>query len=227
MIAVLFDLEGTLVKSVEDDQETVLEFRVKTREKLLSLRIPPSELEDVITSTLMRNKAFEYVEDHFDKRESRLFHLEMDRFLKKYELSWAESSQIFPDTLPTLLRLKELECKMGLITNTSREAANCMLSIHGIGDFFEAVITREDIKRLKPDPEGILLALKRLEAAEFVFVGDLIHDSRAAERAGGISIIVNRHHSKRLDFHADYVVKSLTEIPDLVEHLKGNGEQSI
>lgn len=215
MVVVLFDLEGTLVQSIEDDQEAILEFRIKTREKLVALGIPRSELRGLTTSTLMRNKAFEYVKEHFNGREAKRFHLEMDRFLKSYELSWADCSKIFSDTLPALLRLKEIGCEMGLITNTSREAANRMLSIHGIRGFFEVIITREDVKKLKPDPEGIILALKRLNEQDFFLVGDLAYDSRAAEEAGGISIIVNRCPSKKLEFHADYVVKSLIEIPCL------------
>jgi len=106
-----------------------------------------------------------------------------------------------------------------VITNTSREAANRILSINKITDFFEVVITREDVKRLKPDPEGIQLALKRLNAQDFVFVGDLVHDSRAAEKAGGISIIVNRNPSKKLEFHADHVVESLLGISYLIQDI--------
>jgi len=218
MVVILFDLEGTLVQSIENDQEAILEFRIKTREKLLQLGIPSSELEGVTKSTLMRNKALEYVKEHLDEREDKRFHLEMDNFLKGYELRWADSSRIFPDTLPALRKLKRLGYKMGLITNTSREAAIRILSMHGIETFFEVVVTREDVKKLKPDPEGILLALKRLNTRDFVLVGDLIHDSKATEKAGGVSIIVNRNPSKKLEFRANYVISSLMEIPDLIQH---------
>jgi len=219
MAVVLFDLEGTLVQSIENDKEAILEFRIKTREKLLELRVPLNELKDVTTSTLMRNRALQYVRKHFNEREAERFHLEMDRFLKRYELSWADQSEIFPDTLPALNRLRELGYRMGIITNTSREAADRILSMHGIANFFEVIITREDVKELKPDPEGILLALKKLNAQDFFFVGDLVHDSKATERAGGKCIIVNRNPLKRLEFQADYVVKSLMDISGLIQSL--------
>ena len=45
MVAVLFDLEGTLVQTPTNDPDLVLEFRARTREKLLALGIPLSELE--------------------------------------------------------------------------------------------------------------------------------------------------------------------------------------
>ncbi len=160
MVVVLFDLEGTLVQSIENDQQAIDEFRKNTREKLLELGIPRSELKGLITSTLMRNKSREYVKEHFNEREAKRFHREMDGFLTSYEVSWADRSRLFPDTLPTLRKLTELGHTMGVITNTSRDAADRMLSIHGIRGFFEVIITREDVKTLKPDPEGILRQLK-------------------------------------------------------------------
>jgi len=219
MIVVLFDLEGTLVQSIEADEKSVQEFRTKTREKLVELGVPHSELEGIEKSTLMYNKAFEHVEEQFSPRDARQFHFELDRFLKTYQMRWADKSEIFPDTLPTLRELKRLGYRMGLVTNTSREAADRMLSSHGIADFFEVIVTREDVKKLKPDPEGILLALKRLEARDFFFVGDLVYDSEAAEKAGGKSIIVNRVPSMKLGFPADYIVNSLTEIPRIIQQL--------
>ena len=219
MVVVLFDLEGTLVQTIEDDEEAIRQFRTETREKLVELGIPSRELEGSTTSAPMRNRAIEYVRQHFSERQAKRFYLEMDRFQKSYELSWAEDSRIFPDTLPALRELKRLGYRMGVVTNTSREAATRELSMHGIEAFFEVVITREDMKMLKPDPEGLLLALRKLNAEDFLFVGDLAHDSRAAKRAGAISIMVKRKPSDKPETQADHIVKSLREIPTLVRHL--------
>ena len=86
MIVVLFDLEGTLVQSIEADEKSVQEFRTKTREKLVELGVPHSELEGIEKSTLMYNKAFEHVEEQFSPRDARQFHFELDRFLKTYQM---------------------------------------------------------------------------------------------------------------------------------------------
>ena len=40
MVVVLFDLEGTLVQTIENDEEAISEFRTKTKEKLVELGIP-------------------------------------------------------------------------------------------------------------------------------------------------------------------------------------------
>jgi len=219
LVVVLFDLEGTLVRTIEDDEEAIHEFRTSTKEKLIELGIPSHELQGSTTLAPMRNTAIGYVMQHFSGEEADRFHAEMDIFQKGFELSWAERSEIFPDTLPALRELKSLGCRMGIVTNTSREAADRELSMHGIEAFFEVVITREDMEKLKPDPEGLLIASRRMKAQEFFFVGDLVHDSRAAKTAGGTSIMIERRSSHRPRFHADHIVQSLTEIPKLIRHL--------
>lgn len=227
MSIVLFDLEGTLVQSIEDNKDAILEFRIKTANKLMELGIPSSELKGIKMSTLMRNKALEIVDERFEKNQAKRFHHEMDGFLKKFELRWALQSRVFPDTRSALCKLKRLKCRMGLVSNTSREAADRMLSMHRIGSFFDVIVTRENVRRLKPDPEGILLALKKLDGRSFFFVGDLAHDSLAAKKAGGISIIIKRNPLKTLKFKADYVVRSLEEVPDIVQTLQDRSLRSI
>jgi len=213
---VLFDLEGTLVQSIEDNKDAVREFRTKTADKLVALGIPLSELEGIEVSTLMRNKALEIVDKYFEKREAMRFHREMDRFLKSFELRWALQSKIFPETRSVLHTLKRLEVQMGIVTNTSRDAVDQMLSMHKLAYFFKVIVTREDVRRLKPDPEGIMLALEKLNGHSFFFIGDLVHDSLAAKKAGGVSIIVRRNPLKTLGFEADHIVSSLEEVPDIV-----------
>jgi HAD superfamily hydrolase (TIGR01549 family) len=220
MVVVLFDLEGTLVKSIEDDKVAGREFKEKTENKLLKLGIPKCELEGLTTSSIMLNKAQEVVEKCFDERKTGQFQSEMDRFLKRYELRWANLSQIFPDTLSALQKLRKHGFKMGIVTNTSKEAAGQMLAMHRIESFFEVVITRDEIKKLKPEPEGIQLALRRLNAKDFFFVGDSVHDIEATEKAGGISIMVNRCPSKMLKLNPNYVIDSLLEVPKLILDLR-------
>jgi phosphoglycolate phosphatase-like HAD superfamily hydrolase len=100
--AVLFDLEDTLVQTPWTDHQRVMEFRRKTREKLIELGIPPSVLEGIERATIMRNKAAEYIEKNLSKADAEKIHQEMEKFLTRYELDSAKKSKLFPDTIPTL-----------------------------------------------------------------------------------------------------------------------------
>jgi len=91
--AVLFDLEGTLVRTPWEDPQHVLEFRRQTKTKLTELGIPPSVLDGIERSTLMRNEALEYAEENFSEASKDKYHQEMEKFLEQYELDAARRSK--------------------------------------------------------------------------------------------------------------------------------------
>jgi len=225
--AMLFDLEGTLVQTPWEDPEHVLEFRVQTRRKLIALAIPPSVLEGIEKSTLMRNEASEYVKRNFSETDAQKFREEMTRFLKEYELDAARNSKLFPEILSTLEELKKQGTRMGLVTNTSREAVDLVFRRHGLDKYFDVIITREDVERLKPDSEGVLLAIRRLCTKNFIMVGDLVHDLLAAKNANGICIIVKRNPVEDADLQGDHCVKSLSEVPSIVQNVMRKESQRL
>ena len=49
------------------------------------------------------------------------------------------------------------------------------------------------------------------------FIGDLVHDSKAAKKADGECIIVNRNSNRGIDFQTDYIIKSLEELPRIIQ----------
>jgi HAD superfamily hydrolase (TIGR01549 family) len=244
-VVVLFDLEDTLVQTPWSSHQHVVEFRRSTREKLIDVGVPSGVLEGIKRATMMRNKASEYVENHFGEPAVERFGREMEQFLSGYELDSAKKSMLFDETISTLETLKRLGVKMGLVTNTSRKAVDVVFQMHDLREYFDVVVTRESVKRLKPDPEGILLAVEKLAANRFLMVGDLMLDVLSAKNAGGVAIIVIRHpeHSdfqellkslpaevlkeakrtveERGDLHADYIIQSLAEVPAIVQAEKG------
>lgn len=243
-ITVLFDLEDTLVQTPWSNYQHVVEFRHRTRQKLVDLGIPPMIFAGIERATIMRNKASEYVEQKLSRAETENFRLEMEEFVAQYEEDSAEKSRLFSDTIPTLRKLRRLGIKMGLVTNTSAKATSIIFQMHGLRRYFDVVITRENVRRLKPDPEGILLALRQLCANKFFMVGDLALDILAARDANGLTILLERpEQSDAQDLfrslptevlgktesfreqgnglRADYVIRSLEEIPAIIQE-KGN-----
>jgi len=122
-----------------------------TRRKLVGLGVPPVVLAGIERATIMRNKASEYVEQKFSKVETKRFKLEMEKLLCRYEQDSAEKSRLFTDTIPVLKRLRRLGVRTGLITNTSAKAVNTVFQMHDLRQYFNVVITRECVRRLKPD----------------------------------------------------------------------------
>jgi putative hydrolase of the HAD superfamily len=216
-IAVFFDLEDTIVQTPWVNDQNVLEFRHKTKEKLIELGIPPSVLEGIERTTMMRNRSIEHVEESLTKKEAERFYLKMEKFLHKYELDSVKKSKLFPETVPTLKSLRKLGARIGLVTNTSKDAVIIALQIHHLEEYFDVVVTTGNVKKLKPDPEGILLAAKKLDVKNLFMVGDLDYDVLAAKSASATSILVRRSSDKKMNFEADYVVQTLDEILPIIQ----------
>jgi phosphoglycolate phosphatase len=239
-VAVLFDLEDTLVQTPWSSHQHVLEFRRRTREKLVDLGVPATVLEGIERSTILRNKAWEYVERYFDRVATERFRREIEKFLNRYELDSAKKSRLFDETFSALENLRKLGVRIGLVTNTSRRAVDIVFQTHGLKEYFDVVVTRESVTRLKPDPEGILLAAEKLGASHFLMVGDLVLDLLAAKNAKGVAVIIVRD-PKKSDFQdllrslpaealkgakrtfeesghlqPEYIIQSLTEVLAIV-----------
>jgi len=219
MVSVIFDLEGTLVSTIETKAEAIRESRQQTCNKLIELGIPAETLAGIERSTLMRNKAGEYARTHLSAVRRLRFERELNQFLLENELRWAEESTLFPDTIQVLRRFRKLGVRMGIVTNTSRQAAETMLAKHGLRDYFDVVVTRDDVARLKPEPQGIFLVVERLQDRDTFMIGDMGYDLEAAKKAGIKSIMIKRelpHNLLSTDSRADYTVRSLAETLEIV-----------
>jgi HAD superfamily hydrolase (TIGR01509 family) len=88
--------------------------------------------------------------------------------------------------------LGDSKCPMAIVTSSSRRTAEAHLTLAGIRDRFDTILTRDDVTRGKPSPDLYLLASSRLGVIpEFcVAVEDSNHGVTAAHAAGTITIMV-------------------------------------
>lgn len=72
---------------------------------------------------------------------------------------------------------------MGLVTNIGEYAIVKALKLFDLQEFFDVLITRNHVKFLKPNPEGLNLAMEKLDTTprQVIFVGDSVNDIEAAE----------------------------------------------
>jgi pyrophosphatase PpaX len=90
-----------------------------------------------------------------------------------------------------LRHLKSQGKQVGLITTSLRHNLDLLMGRHGIEDVFDVIVTSEDVKTHKPDPEGIQFAMDRLHAepSTTVMLGDSGFDLLAARNAGIDSVL--------------------------------------
>lgn len=173
-LAVLFDLDGTLINTkrlyIECYRQAVLPYvgRELTREEILALR-PRSELRFL----------FDVV------GEARLAAC-LEDFYRAYErLHDAHFRGIYPGICELLAVLRMAGSPLGIVTGKSRRSWTLTRDRHLLGPF-DVLVFDDDVTAPKPDPQGLHIALDRIGAdpAQAVYVGDSRSDIEAAVAAG-------------------------------------------
>ena len=129
-----------------------------------------------------------------------------------------------PGVAAWLDRLNKDGWHQAVASAAPRANVDAVLEALCVGRVFQGMVSAEDVKRGKPDPEVFLLAASRLgvPAARCIVVEDADAGIEAARRAGMRSIGIN-HHGK--DLQADVVVESLDLLePDAFDRLLNQRE---
>lgn len=197
--AVVFDLDGTVVDSVE---LIIVSFQHALRE-VLGREV---SREDAVAwvGRPLREQMELFSPQHADELVEvykEFNHREHDRMLTLYE------------GIQQLLEgLRQAQVKIGLVTSKSRFTAQMAFDLTGIEVYFDATVCAGEASGDKPSPEPILACLAALGAApaSAAYVGDSPSDIQAALAAGTTAIAVTWGV-----FPAD---KLVAEKPDLLVH---------
>ena len=79
------------------------------------------------------------------------------------------------------LRRLSKRSELALFTGRVRQETNYTLDRLKVREFFSQIVTVEDVKHPKPDPEGLLKILKGRDPAASLYLGDNIDDALAAQ----------------------------------------------
>lgn len=102
-----------------------------------------------------------------------------DSFLST-ELQAVERAELLPGAKEVWRWLKDRRVPIGIVSNNHSHAIKLILKRLGL-DLPRVIVGRDQVQRLKPDPEGTRLALKRLRKgpAGVWMVGDSEYDAKA------------------------------------------------
>jgi HAD superfamily hydrolase (TIGR01509 family) len=197
---ILFDLDNTIVGIPEtwkyfDDliQEVLLsEFHFST--------IPDRDARN----TLWRSgKEYIKILHNWGVSDPEEFWRVFDRLdgVKRKKLIANKELILYADVIPTLQKLHANSAlKLGIVTNSPDFIADHELEAYGLSGFFDAVLGLGDDQTIcKPEPTGILMMMKTLQATpeRTVYIGDSMIDMLAAESAGIQSILIHRKNKQR------------------------------
>ena len=211
MAAVLFDLDGTLA---ETDDHVVQ--RLLALVGPLNRFFPNNDAEVYVRRWVMRLEpvvAWLIARlDEVDLDDDAFALVRRIRVLLGYRKT---SEMALVDGAELALRALGERYRLGLVTTRDRHSTMRFLEAHGLVPYFDVVVAREDVRRLKPHPEPIFTAAQALDvsAEQCVMVGDTLADIRAAHAAGAAAVGVLTGFGTRQDLsEADVVVDSVVDL---------------
>ena len=219
--AVIFDLDGTLVKFNLDYKM----LRAETKQILIKEGLPASifSLDESIFEMIKKAQVFMKNNGKEEKEMSKIKGAVL-KLAERYEVEAARNTELLPGVSETLKVLKKMNLKLGLFTINCDTATNYTLQQLGLRQFFDAVVTRNCVEMVKPAPDHLLSALETLDVSpeEAIVVGDSVSDVKSAQEVKAVSIGVPADVSTPEELAragATCLITSLTDLPTLIDEL--------
>jgi len=135
--------------------------------------------------------------------------------VEQHELDGAKQARWILDAEETLLKFRQANVPMAIVTRNMNKAAR--LTIERLGIPIDLVITRDDCLP-KPHPEGLLMIADQwqMSPSELAYVGDFKFDIEAAKNAKMMSCLIANKRNQHLFPRADKVIYLFEELIHLL-----------
>ncbi len=175
--AIIFDMDGTLVSTqplitfcVRSTSKKYLKRKLSSNDPLWKFGPPARNIIAAFAHRLPTVPIGDAVKDYHSCYRDNLL----------------DKATLLPE-IPQLLRcLRHSGRHLSIVTSEERPLVEHCLNAFNLNDYFDVIVAGNDVVNPKPDPEGILLALKRMNvsARESIMIGDSATDILAGKRAG-------------------------------------------
>ncbi len=212
---IIFDLDGVLCIS----NDAHLEVCIRALEKAgFKAKINPSDVTYFFglpyREVLKGVMGEEYTPDKLEEAYS-----EQQRLL--YSDGFFDNVKRIDGVVELLQDLKKKGIMLAVASGNDRVFLRKALNFLCLDDVFDLVLSADDVKNSKPDPEMVYRAMDEfgVNADEILFVGDARNDVLAAKNAGVSCAVVltgvlDRGSAK--EFEPDFILESVLDVESLV-----------
>ena len=204
----IFDLDGTLVNTLEDIAGSVNHTLARLGQDPIGLEAVRQYVGDGIEMLMQRS---------LGGRTDRLDEA-VDIYREHHRRNLVVRSALYPSVRETLDHFKPLP--MAVISNKALEFISPLLDRLGIGGYFTAILGSDSGLSLKPAPDGLLriMATLGVPRERTVIVGDGTTDVRAGKAAGVITCSVTygfRSEDELRKAGPDFIIHDIGALKDL------------
>lgn len=215
--AILFDLDGTLIDTIE----LILSSARHAFDGWP--RGTPTDAEwvkGIGTPLVQQLRMYAETEDEVA--------LLLDRYRRYQAEHHDRLTRCYDDVPEVLATLSTRGHKLAVVTSKASAIAQQSLQFLGLDDYFPVVVGYDDATRHKPDPEPVRVALSRLgvSADQAAFVGDSPHDVHAGKAAGVVTIAALWGPFDRetlADARPDHFIGCMADLPGVLDRAFGQG----
>jgi phosphoglycolate phosphatase len=216
MALVIFDLDGTLVDSVDDLCNAVNAARAYMGLPPLPHDVVASYVGNGAPVLIRRAMGPEATEQQVE--DALAF------FLSYYREHMLDHTRPYPGVVETLETLHSRGVRMAVLTNKPQRFSRDMCAGLGLSQYFFQIYGGNSFEQKKPDPVGIRALMQEAQARqqETWMVGDSATDVLTARNAGVRSVGVTYGISPESlkETPPDFLIHSITELPALLERAR-------
>jgi len=205
---IIFDIDGTLTSTNQLIFET---FRFITN-KYLNKNYSDEDIiklfgptEDVIMKDMFGDKYETARKDYY----------------KFYSANHSKMADAYPGIRELIYKIKKANIPLSIYTGKGRDSSAITLKQIGVYEYFDMIVSGDDIENHKPSPEGVDVFIEKfnLNRENTILIGDATVDILAARNSGikiGSAVWDSYGKEKVIAMGSDYLFYTVEELDEFI-----------
>jgi len=212
---IIFDFDGVIINSGQDIASAA--------QHVLKLFDQPVLSQEEIISYVGHGVQY-LIKNCFKGCDDDFVEQVIPVYRKHYLKNAVVKTRLYEHVEETLKYIKKSgeDNKIALVTNKPEDLTYKILEVLGVKPYFDMVVGPESVKKMKPDPEGILQVLEqfKIPPQQAVMVGDSHVDIEAGKNVGTITCGVTYGLGDREELIKSSPDILINDLAELLEHIE-------
>jgi len=214
--AVIFDLDGTLIRSNID----FLKMKNTIIAHFRSLGVDSEDFSSSRPTFEIVQKGIELLRKKRSEENISKVRRRINEIMTDVEMEQVDSVSAIAGVSETMKLLKEKGIKIGILTRSCREYALKSLETTGLSKLVNFVAARDDVDKPKPDPDQVIMLAQKLNVKleETLMVGDHPIDALCAKNSNVrfIGVLTGSSEADAFKKIGCDIVRSVNDLPQLL-----------